>query len=47
MALIVAFTVWGFAVPIAPRAGFLTAKLIAPTRAIQSVYAEALFGHNL
>ena len=39
-ALIVAFTVWVLAVLIAPRAGFLTAKLIAPTRAIQSVYME-------
>ena len=39
-ALIVAFTVWVLAVLIAPRVGFLTAKLIAPTRAIQSVYME-------
>ena len=39
-ALIVAFTVWVLAVLIAPRAGFLTAKLITPTRAIQSVYME-------
>ena len=39
-ALIVAFTVWVLAVLIAPRAGFLTAKLIAPTRAIQSIYME-------
>ncbi|MYH79623.1 ABC transporter permease [Candidatus Poribacteria bacterium] len=39
-ALIIAFTVWVLAVLIAPRAGFLTAKLIAPTRAIQSVYME-------
>ena len=39
-ALIVAFTVWVLAVLIAPRAGFLTAKFIAPTRAIQSVYME-------
>ena len=37
-ALIVAFTVWVLAVLIAPRVGFLTAKLIAPTRAVQSVY---------
>ena len=39
-ALIVAFTVWVLAVLIAPRVGFLTAKLIAPTRAVQSVYME-------
>ena len=39
-ALIVAFTVWVLAVLIAPRAGFLAAKLITPTRAIQSVYME-------
>ena len=39
-ALIVAFTVWVLAVLIAPRIGFLTAKLIAPTRAIQSVHME-------
>ena len=39
-ALIVAFTVWVLAVLIAPRVGFLTAKLIAPTRGIQSVYME-------
>lgn len=39
-ALIVAFTVWVLAVLIAPRVGFLTAKFIAPTRAIQSVYME-------
>ena len=39
-ALIVAFTVWVLAVLIAPRVGFLTAKLIAPTRAIQSVHME-------
>ena len=39
-ALIVAFTVWVLAVLITPRVGFLTAKLIAPTRAIQSVYME-------
>ena len=39
-ALIVAFTVWVLAVLITPRAGFLTAKLITPTRAIQSVYME-------
>ena len=39
-ALIVAFTIWVFAVLIAPRIGFLTAKLIAPTRAVQTVYME-------
>ena len=45
-ALIVAFTVWVLAVLIAPRVGFLTAKLIAPTRAIQSVYMEKTAVHN-
>ena len=39
-ALVIAFTVWVLAVLIAPRVGFLTAKLIAPTRAIQSVHME-------
>ena len=39
-ALIVAFTVWVFAVLITPRIGFLTAKIIAPTRTSQSVYME-------
>ncbi len=39
-ALIVAFSVWVLAVLIAPRVGFLTAKFIAPARAIQSVYME-------
>ena len=39
-ALIVAFTVWVFAVLITPRVGFLAAKLIAPTRTLQSVYME-------
>ena len=39
-ALIVAFTVWVFAILITPRVGFLTAKLIAPTRTPQSVYME-------
>ena len=39
-ALIIAFTIWVLAVLIAPRVGFLTAKLIAPTRAIQSIYME-------
>jgi len=45
-ALIVAFTVWVLAVLIAPRVGFLTAKLIAPTRAIQSVQMEKTAIHN-
>ena len=39
-ALIVAFTVWVFAVLITPRVGFLAAKLIAPIRTSQSVYME-------
>ena len=39
-ALIVAFTVWVFAVLITPRVGFISAKLIAPTRTSQSVYME-------
>ena len=39
-ALIVAFTVWVFAVLITPRVGFLTAKLIVPIRTAQSVYME-------
>ena len=39
-ALIVAFTVWVLAVLIAPRAGFVTAKLITPARTAQSVYME-------
>jgi len=39
-ALIVAFTVWVFAVLITPRLGFLTAKIITPTRTSQSVYME-------
>ena len=39
-ALIVAFTVWVFAVLITPRVGFLAAKLISPTRTSQSVYME-------
>ncbi|MCG9131623.1 ABC transporter permease [Candidatus Poribacteria bacterium] len=47
-ALIVAFSVWVLAVLIAPRVGFLTAKFIAPTRAIQSVYMEkAAINSNL
>ncbi len=39
-ALIVAFTVWVFAVLITPRVGFLGAKFIAPTQTSQSVYLE-------
>ena len=39
-ALIVAFTVWVFAVLITPRLGFLAAKVIAPTRTSQSIYME-------
>ncbi len=39
-ALIMAFTVWVFAVLITPRVGFLAAKVIAPTRTSQSVYME-------
>ena len=39
-ALIVAFTVWVFAVLITPRVGFLAAKLIAPTQTSQSVYMK-------
>ena len=39
-ALIVAFTIWVFMVLIAPRAGFLTAKLIAPTQTLQSIYMK-------
>lgn len=39
-ALILAFTVWVFAVLIAPRVGFLAAKFIAPTPTSQSVYLE-------
>ena len=39
-ALIVAFTVWVFAVLITPRVGFLAAKIVAPTRTSQSVYME-------
>ena len=39
-ALMVVFTIWVLAVLIAPRIGFLSAKLIAPTRPIQSVYME-------
>jgi ABC-type transport system involved in multi-copper enzyme maturation permease subunit len=39
-ALIIAFTVWVFAVLITPRVGFIAAKFIAPTRTSQSVYLE-------
>ena len=39
-ALIIAFTVWVFAVLITPRVGFLAAKIISPTRTSQSVYME-------
>ena len=39
-ALIVAFTVWVFAVLIVPRIGFVAAKLIVPTKTAQSVYLE-------
>ena len=39
-ALIVAFTAWVFVVLIAPRAGFIAAKVISPTRTEQSVYME-------
>ena len=39
-ALILAFSVWVFAVLIVPRVGFLAAKIVAPTRTSQSVYME-------
>lgn len=39
-ALIIAFTVWVFAVLITPRIGFIAAKFIAPTQTLQSVYLE-------
>ena len=39
-ALIVAFTVWVFAVLILPRAGFLIAQIIAPAPTAESVYRE-------
>ena len=39
-ALIVAFSIWVFAVLILPRVGFLTAKIIVPTRTEQSIYME-------
>ncbi len=39
-ALIVAFTVWVFAVLILPRVGFLAAQTLAPTSTAESVYRE-------
>ena len=39
-ALIVAFTVWVFAVLILPRVGFLAAQIVAPTSTAESVYKE-------
>ncbi len=39
-ALIVAFSIWVFAVLILPRVGFLTAKIIVPTRTAESLYME-------
>ena len=39
-ALIVAFTVWVFAVLILPRVGFLTAQVVAPVPTAESVYRE-------
>ncbi|MCY4569062.1 MAG: ABC transporter permease [Candidatus Poribacteria bacterium] len=39
-ALIVAFTIWVFAVLILPRVGFLAAQIVAPTSTAQSVYRE-------
>ncbi len=39
-ALIVAFTVWVFAVLILPRVGFLAAQIVAPTPTAESVYRE-------
>ncbi len=45
-ALIVAFTIWVFAALIVPRAGFVAAKLIAPTRTVQSVYMEKTAARN-
>ena len=38
--LIVAFTVWVLVVLIAPRSGFIVAKVIAPKRTEQSIYME-------
>ena len=39
-ALIIAFTMWVFAVLIIPRVGFLTAKFTTPTQTLQSIYQE-------
>ena len=39
-ALIVAFTVWVFAVLILPRVGFLAAQIVAPTSTAENVYRE-------
>ena len=39
-ALIVAFTIWVFAVLILPRVGFLAAQIVAPTSTAESVYRE-------
>ena len=39
-ALIVSFTVWVFAVLILPRAGFLTAQIIAPAPTAENIYRE-------
>ena len=39
-ALIVAFTIWAFAVLILPRVGFLAAQIVAPTSTAESVYRE-------
>ena len=39
-ALIVAFTLWVFAVLILPRVGFLAAQTVAPTSTAESVYRE-------
>ena len=39
-ALIVAFSVWAFAALILPRVGFLTAQIIAPAPAAESIYRE-------
>ena len=38
--LIVAFTIWVFAVLILPRVGFLAAQVVAPTPTAESVYRE-------
>ena len=44
--LIIAFAFWVFAVLIAPRAAFLAAKLIAPTRTEQTIYMEKTVVRN-